>query len=133
MNNVLHNLASIFGTEILRRNMEPLSFDQLTRANLARVARFKNNENQIAHPGGITDWDLSEWCLAAFGELGEAANLIKKMNRGESIPLLDLQREIADTVIYLDLLSSRAGFNLGDAVREKFNLKSAKIGVDILL
>jgi NTP pyrophosphatase (non-canonical NTP hydrolase) len=86
----------------------------------------------------ITDWTLSEWTVAVMGELGEAANILKKLNRNrDGIPGNDvsydalrenLADEIADTFIYLDLLSQAAGFDLSDIVRSKFDRISQKLG-----
>lgn len=36
--------------------------------------------------------------------------------------------EAADVVIYADLLANYLGFDLGDAVREKFNKTSSRYG-----
>lgn len=86
----------------------------------------------------LSDWSLSDWIVATVGELGEAANVAKKLNRvRDGIPgnretpeqlRAMLQDEIADTFIYLDLLAQSQGFSLIDAVLEKFNKTSAKIG-----
>ena len=88
------------------------------------------------HP--IGDWSLSDWFTATMGELGEAANIAKKLNRArDGIPgnsettdelSAALADEIADTFIYLDLLAQSAGINLGEAVISKFNRTSEKIG-----
>ena len=88
------------------------------------------------HP--VEGWTLSDWMTAATGELGEAANVIKKLNRiRDGIPgnveqetdlRAQLRHEIADAVIYLDLLAQAAGFDLEDAIIEKFEITSAKIG-----
>jgi NTP pyrophosphatase (non-canonical NTP hydrolase) len=86
----------------------------------------------------ITDWTLSDWTVAVMGELGEAANILKKLNRyrdripGNDVPYEALREnladEIADTFIYLDLLSQAAGFDLSDIVRSKFDRTSQKLG-----
>lgn len=86
----------------------------------------------------LSDWSLSDWCTATLGELGEAANIVKKLNRvRDGIPgnketpeelSAALRDEIADVFIYLDLLAQSQGFVLEDAVREKFAKTSAKIG-----
>jgi NTP pyrophosphatase (non-canonical NTP hydrolase) len=103
------------------------------------------NRMRLEHPTGfnhkLDSWSLSDWFLAVTGELGEAANVGKKLNRiRDDIPgnketheelQAAIRGEIADTFIYLDLLAQRLGFDLGDAVREKFNAKSAEIGCDI--
>lgn len=88
----------------------------------------------------LTDWSLSDWCTATLGELGEAANVAKKLNRvRDNIPgnketpdelRAALQDEVADVFIYLDLLAQSQGFSLEDAVCAKFQKTSEKIGYD---
>lgn len=88
------------------------------------------------HP--LDSWSLSDWMTALAGELGEAANIVKKLNRvRDGIPgndkspdqlRADLADELADTFIYLDLLAQAAGIDLPDALRSKFDKTSAKIG-----
>jgi NTP pyrophosphatase (non-canonical NTP hydrolase) len=86
----------------------------------------------------LKDWSLSDWMTATMGELGEAANVLKKLNRvrdgipgnKESAETLrtKLAEELADTAIYLDLLAQAAGFDL-EAIRDaKFDAKSREIG-----
>ena len=115
-----------------------LSFTDLRAANETRCER-------AFHPIGA--WSLTDWATAAAGELGEACNVIKKMRRFEGShndPALNidpasedgkrlLAHELADTVIYLDLLAARAGIDLGEAVREKFNLVSERVGSSVRL
>lgn len=89
----------------------------------------------------LDSWSTSDWMTATLGELGEAANLVKKLNRvRDGIPgnwqteeeLREaLRHEIADVFIYLDLMAQSLGFELEDAVREKFDRTSAKIGSEI--
>lgn len=116
----------------LRREIESqvVSFDQLREANVLRC-------EEVFH--ALTEWSLSDWATAATGELGEAANLIKKIRRRD-FKLTDvvgkgrgmitihewLGNELADVVIYVDLLAARAGINLGKAVRRKFNEVSTR-------
>lgn len=87
----------------------------------------------------INSWSLSDWFTATMGELGEAANVAKKLNRvRDGIPgngdatendlRESLADEIADTFIYLDLLAQSAGIDLQRAVVSKFNRTSEKIG-----
>lgn len=86
----------------------------------------------------ITDWSMSDWMTATMGELGEAANIVKKLNRirdsikgnkeGEEELLRKLAGELADVFIYLDLTCQRAGIDLSVAVEETFNKKSDEIG-----
>ncbi len=89
----------------------------------------------------LEDWSLSDWFTAAVGELGEAANVAKKLNRyrdgingntqSEAELRVQLARELADTVTYLDLLAQREGIDLWAAVRDTFNRKSDQIGCPI--
>lgn len=100
-----------------------LTFEALRAANHARQAeKF----------GAACDgWSLSHWSNATLGELGEAANIIKKIDRGD-FPIeqvrADLAKELADVAIYLDILALRAGVDLGEAVRLKWNEVSRRVG-----
>lgn len=109
-----------------------LSFNTLRGANIKRLPTFKNAKGEPAHsePDG-SDWCLAQWCNAVTGELGEAANIIKKVDRGdltleEARPAL--AKEFADVVTYLDILAMRAGVDLGEATKDKFNEVSIRVG-----
>ena len=88
----------------------------------------------------INSWSLSDWMTATLGELGEAANVAKKLNRvrdgirGNTETPDQLRQmladEIADAFIYLDLMAQSEGIVLQDAVLDKFQRTSAKIGYD---
>lgn len=88
------------------------------------------------HP--LSSWSLSDWMVATTGELGEAANVLKKLNRvrdgivGNKETVEQLQAkfatELADAYIYLDLMAQAAGISLPTAVRETFDKKSKEIG-----
>ena len=115
-------------------------FSQMNRARCEAPNGFKHK---------LESWSLSDWLVATMGELGEAANIVKKINRVRdgirgnketSLELLDaLKSELADTYIYLDLTIQCAGM-LGDsknhdtpytteqAVLETFHRKSKQIG-----
>lgn len=95
------------------------------RANLSRVARW--------HPNGLDDWSVLEWAGAMCGEAGETANVAKKLHRertdakGLNHPAnlkAALAKEIADTIIYLDLLAAKEGIDVRRAIAETFNAKS---------
>lgn len=102
----------------------------------------EENRKRCISPDGfnhpLASWSLSDWMTATLGELGEAANVVKKLNRvrdgirgnkeSEEELRHDLENEIADAFIYLDLMSQAAGFRLADAVMKKFNAKSKEIG-----
>lgn len=124
-----HNCGEVFAPskEIPHRcpaKRNGLSFKTLRDANVARC-------EDVFHK--LESWSPQDWMCAAAGELGEAANLIKKMRRGEIVPESDVANEIADTVIYLDLLAARLGVDLGAAVARKFNIVSERRGSQIKL
>ncbi len=100
---------------------------------------FERCESPTGFGHAINTWSLSDWFTATVGELGEAANIAKKLNRvRDGIPgngdvseaelRTQLADEIADTFIYLDLLAQSEGIDLTEAVRSKFNRTSAKVG-----
>lgn len=100
-----------------------LTFLRLRTINAQRCERWHR----------LDSWTLSDWGVAAAGEMGEACNVIKKLNRVrdnvfgatfETATLEDLADELADTIMYIDLLAARAGIDLEDAVRRKFNAVS---------
>lgn len=114
-----------------------LTFGALRGANLARLPQFKNGRGGPAHSESDgSDWCLAQWSNAVLGELGEAANIIKKIERGdmtleEARP--SLAREFADVQTYLDILAFRAGVDLGEATVEKWNEVSERVGSSVRL
>lgn len=114
-----------------------LTFNTLRGGNIARLPEFRNNKGEISHlQADGSDWSLNDWLTAVCGELGEAANILKKIRRGdltleEARPIL--AQEFADVNIYLDILAARAGIDLGQAVMETFNTKSVKVNSRVRL
>lgn len=108
----------------------PLTFTRFSIANRDRCNMW--------HPNGVNSWTLSEWMTALVGEVGEAANIVKKLNRDrdglvgnkETAEELkeELAKELADILIYLDLLARAADVQLAEAVVKKFNSVSEKHG-----
>lgn len=114
-----------------------LTFNTLRGANIARLPQFKNSKGEPAHsqPDG-SDWSISDWTEAVMGELGEFANLHKKFRRGDIDQVTfdkEAKKEIADIQVYLDILSFRLGINLGQAVIEKFNEVSERVGSTVYI
>lgn len=106
-------------------------------ADFSRVNRQRcEAPNGFNHP--IGSWSLSDWMTATLGELGEAANVAKKLNRErDGVPgntqskeelMACLADELADAFIYLDLLAQSAGIDLELAVIAKFDRTSERIG-----
>lgn len=81
----------------------------------------------------ISGWSPTDWACAVAGEVGELCNLVKKHRRGEHVPVSDIADEAGDVVAYLDLLCQRFGIRLEDAVRDKFNRVSVRIGSGVIL
>ena len=104
----------------------------LSKVNLDRCNRWHKN-------GGINSWSASDWGVALCGEVGEAMNKIKKLNRlrdelenrdnkrpwednrDRDIIVGEIAEELADSFLYLDLLAQRLGIDLEAAVKAKFN------------
>lgn len=112
-----------------------LTFNTLREANLKRLPLFKDAKGRPCHSKDDgSDWTPAQWYQAASGEMGEYANLRKKVERGdmtldEARPLL--ADELADVIIYLDILAHQLGIDLGEAVMEKWNRTSEKVGVTL--
>lgn len=112
--------------------VEGLTFARLRAINARRCARW--------HPGFPSHedgWTGSDWSNAMGGECGEAQNVVKKLRRidmgmqGNVDPeqeelIKQLGDEIADTVIYADLLAEYYGINLQEAIVRKFNFISER-------
>lgn len=114
-----------------------LSFAALRIANTQRLPLFKNKHGQLAHSKADgSDWSPAQWLQAVTGELGEYANLRKKFERGD-VTAEEFQREaakeLADITIYLDILAKQLGIDLGQAVTEKFNEVSRRVGCEVWL
>lgn len=106
------------------------------------ILRVKNQRRCIEGFGHkLESWSCAEWTNAMAGEAGEACNITKKMlrhrdsvagNKGDDLDLQKLREklahEIADVIIYADLVCASQGIDLGEAVRETFNAKSEEIG-----
>lgn len=98
-------------------------------------------ESPVGFDHSLDSWSTSDWFTAVMGELGEAANVAKKLNRvrdgikGNSETPDELREklasEIADTFIYLDLLAQSLGIDLATAVLDTFNAKSKQIGFHV--
>lgn len=109
---------------------------------LTFIGFSQRNRRRCEHPEGfghaLSSWSLSDWMTATMGELGEAANIAKKLNRyrdgikgnkeGEEELRAALASELSDTFIYLDLMCQAAGINLAEAVQRTFEAKSKEIG-----
>lgn len=69
------------------------------------------------------------------GECGEACNVIKKLERarlglrGSTATIEDLSQELADVVITAYLTALTAKIDMDQAIKDKFNASSEKLGL----
>jgi NTP pyrophosphatase (non-canonical NTP hydrolase) len=108
-----------------------LDFTHITETNASRRDRWHSEAD---------DWTGADWSNAMCGEAGEAANVVKKLRRRETsigstynTPETDellpaLAEELADVILYADLLASHYGLNLEEAIITKFNRVSEAQG-----
>lgn len=109
-----------------------LTFDALREHNYKRQSLFN-----------CADWTPADWMTATVGELGELANVMKKLRRKSVVKKgvmnrvsekdvarlrKQLTEEMGDVQAYLDLLAMSLGVNLGEATRTKFNKVSKRVG-----
>lgn len=106
-----------------------LSFNTLREANIERLPASKYHRCE-------SEWTPAHWMQATLGELGELANLLKKVDRGdftlESVRE-DVAKELADVQTYLDILAYKLDVDLGAATRAKFNEVSERIGSPVYI
>lgn len=100
------------------------TFAALREANAAREEAWCDTKPDMAFRG-----------LELGGEVGEALNVMKKLERerhgwrGSRATLDELADELADVVICADLAAASAGIDLDAAVVRKFNATSEKVGL----
>jgi len=115
-----------------------LEFGRLSYINRERCSRW--------HPGFPSEedpavaWSGGDWANAMQGEAGEAGNVVKKLRRLETAKrgrpteedaaelVAKLGAELADTIIYADLLATYYGVDLPAAIIAKFNATSVEYG-----
>lgn len=118
---------------------KPMHFYELSKQNRSRAERWHS---------GAALWTGADWSNAMCGEAGEAANVVKKLRRHETgiigvgsatagLPYNtppeyelhgELAAEIADVILYADLLARHYGIDTETAVVHKFNIVSAAQG-----
>ena len=110
--------------------MSGLTFEEF---RVASVTRMLDAWPDHAGVGGADPWSPCDWMTALAGEVGEAANLIKKRRRGEDIPTELIAKELADVQAYLVLLAECLLIDLEEATIAKFNEVSDRVGSGVHL
>jgi NTP pyrophosphatase (non-canonical NTP hydrolase) len=106
-----------------------MTFAQFQAMNARRC------EQAFKHYKGATEWPIQNWVLAICGEAGEAANLVKKVLRGDLS--LDharesLLKELADIMTYCDVAITILGGETGQVINDKFEEVNKRVGwIDI--
>jgi hypothetical protein len=90
---------------------DPLDFDQLRAVNIARSARW--------HPGGIADWSLADWAVAAAGEMGEVC---------EVVMMLDIRPVEVMTLSELGVAAAAYTGTMCDAVKKLNSVRDGLVG-----
>lgn len=109
--------------------MANLDFEELRLKSVERLQNTPAFEKCL-------DWDHSKWLQALVGEVGELANVLKKIDRGDFAYVLkadEIEKELADIQIYLDLLAHTLCVDLSNATINKFNEVSDRVGSDVKL
>jgi len=116
-----------------------MNLEKFSKVNLERCTSPEGFNHSLE------SWSEAEWTNAILGELGEAANLTKKLLRhrdgvagnvkpeDQDVDYLRRQaaHEIIDAMIYADLTIQRLGFNTAELLKGVFNRKSDQLGCSI--
>ncbi len=112
------------------------------KLSILRLMNVKRCE-EVFHP--LNDWTPTDWACAMAGEAGEVCNAVKKLRRladgtntakdpqTESDAIKAIGAELADTIIYCDLLAARLGLDLSVEVQAKFNEVSRRMNSTVRL
>lgn len=104
-----------------------LTLQQLRDANVRRSIEWMGEA-----PG---EKDLMFCAVELGGEVGEALNAIKKLERarlgvrGGVVDRENLRQELADVIICVDRVGAALQIDLSAAIKNKFNLTSEKYGL----
>jgi NTP pyrophosphatase (non-canonical NTP hydrolase) len=107
--------------------------------DFATLRAVNSDRARYWHSKGSREWSTLEWAGAMCGEAGEAANVAKKLlrvdlgihsnnNDEREVLRAKLKKELADVLIYCDLVASHEGIDLAQAVIEVFNQVSIREG-----
>lgn len=115
-----------------------MNSNETNRAHFFSHLRFANIERD-------KEWNPKKLLTLSFrgnelgGEVGEAQNIIKKIERerlgliGSCADAAQLSEELADIMICVDLIAMEFEIDMVEAIRHKFNKTSAERGLSIKL
>lgn len=98
--------------------------------DLKEISELLHQRSEEIFPQ-CSSWTASDWFLELTGEIGEAANIIKKLNRGDQNHeelYLKLQDEFSDIFLCLLLNSFYHNIDLEKSIPIKFNRSSRDRG-----
>lgn len=111
--------------------------DKFSEANRKRCEALDGFNHKL------NSWEYEQWTNALAGEAGEACNIAKKLlrlrqgvsgnkphERDEKSLKFKLACEVADVMIYADLLIQALGYDTSELLRITFNKKSAELGYE---
>ena len=154
----IHRLAVEFNPAMHDIDQVLSEINQIALAALSpeaparEVTAFAMNGPMTTHPtlrsaniARQVEWDQDGQITASYrgnelaGEVGEACNVIKKLERerlgilGSRATVGELADELADVLICADLIAMHYGIDLEAAVARKFNATSEKVGLQTRL
>lgn len=104
-------------------------FAEFSKANRRRCEARDGFNHPLGH------WSTSDWMVAVLGELGEAAGVVRQLNRlrddkTEAELRARLADELADAFTTLDLMAQSLDLDILEEAERKFKLVSEEIGYD---
>jgi len=132
---VLDDISTYKREIYARAVVDTLEFDVFSQLDKLNVHRCESHEG-FNQP--LTKWSNAEWGCAIAGEVGEMCNLLKKQMRNltsedKTIDDVEIADEMADAIIYIHLLATKMNIDLPQAIVNKFNMVSGKIGYKLKL
>ena len=129
--------------EIFSRARHVVVDGVVLKSNTSLDAANDNNFTSLraANNARQKEWDAGNQITLSYrgnelaGEVGEACNVIKKLERerlgiaGSRDTKAHLAEELADVIICVDLIAMAEGIDMDAAVRAKFNATSEKVGL----
>jgi NTP pyrophosphatase (non-canonical NTP hydrolase) len=107
---------------LLKEYKQESFLKQLKRLNEERCPYFGNK---------VEEWSETDWGCAIGGESGELQNWLIKRRRGDNVDLKEVAHEMADIVIYVDMLATKMNIDLEETIKEKWNIVSERRNIPL--